>query len=87
MKKRFTEEQIIKILDEARSGIAIDDLCRKHGVSKGSFYSWKAKFGDMTVSDAKRLKIMESENAKLKKIVAEQALDIVALKDVVSRKW
>ena len=87
MKKRFTEEQIIKILEEARAGITLDELSRKYGVSKGSIYSWKAKFGDMTVSEAQRLKTLESENIKLKRLVADQALDIIALKDVVSRKW
>jgi putative transposase len=87
MKKRFTEEQIIKILEEARTGIAIEELCRKNGISKGSFYNWKAKFGDLTVTEARRLKSLEVENCKLKRLVAEQALDIVALKDVVSRKW
>ena len=87
MKKRFSEEQIIKILEEAKTGLKVEELCRKHGISKGTFYIWKTKFGDMTVSDAQRLKALESENSKLKRLVAEQALDIVALKDVVSRKW
>lgn len=87
MKKRFSEEQIIKIIEEAKAGIKIEEICRKHGISKGTFYAWRAKFGDMTVSDAQRLRSLESENSKLKRLVAEQALDIVALKDVVSRKW
>jgi putative transposase len=87
MKKRFTEEQIIKVLDEAKTGIKVEELCRKHGISQPTYYNWKAKFGGMTVSEAKRLRALEAENGKLKKLVAEQALDIVALKDVVSRKW
>lgn len=87
MKKRFTEEQIIRILDEAQTGIRIEELCRKYGISQQTYYNWKAKFGGMTVPDAKRLRALETENSKLKKLVAEQALDIIALKDVVSRKW
>lgn len=87
MKKRFTEEQIIKILNEADSGIPLKELCRKHGFSTASFYKWKAKFGGMDVSEAKRLKALEAENSKLKRLVADQALDIIALKDVLSKKW
>jgi putative transposase len=87
MKKRFTEEQIIRVLEEAKTGIKIEELCRKHGVSQPTYYNWKAKFGGMTVSEAKRLRALETENSKLKKLVAEQALDIIALKDAVSRKW
>ncbi len=87
MKKRFTEEQIIRILDEAKIGIKIEELCRKHGISHPTYYNWKAKCGEMTISEAKRLRALEAENSKLKKLVAEQALDIIALKDVVSRKW
>lgn len=87
MKKRFTEEQIIRILDEAKTGIKVEELCRKHGISHPTYYNWKAKFGEMTISEAKRLRSLEAENSKLKKLVAEQALDIIALKDVVSRKW
>jgi len=85
--KRFTEEQIIRILQEAESGIAIADLCRKHHCSEQSFYRWKAKFGGMDVSEAKRLKDLERENAELKKIVADLTLDNRMLKDVNSRKW
>ena len=87
MKKRFTEEQIIKILEEAKTGILIQELCRKHNISIPTYYAWKAKFGGMTISDAKKLKAMESENTKLKLLVADQALDIIALKDVLSKKW
>ena len=86
-KSRFTEEQIIKILEEGKSGVNIDELCRKHAISKPTYYSWKTKFGGMTISEAQRLRALEAENSKLKRIVAEQALDIVALKDVVSKKW
>ena len=87
MKKRFSEEQIIKVLEEAKTGVKIEELCRKHGISQPTYYNWKAKFGGMSVSEAKRLRTLEAENGKLKKLVAEQALDIIALKDVVSRKW
>ena len=85
--KRFKEEQIIRLLQEAESGLAIADVCRKHNCSEQSFYRWKAKFGGMQVSEAKRLKELERENVELKKIVAEQTLDIRMLKDVNSRKW
>jgi putative transposase len=87
MKKRYSEEQIISILKEADSGIPIKELCRKHGISATAYYQWKAKFGGMSISEAKRLKSLEHENAKLKRLVAEQALDIVALKDVLTKKW
>jgi len=85
--KRFTEEQIIRILQEAESGLAVADVCRKHNCSEQSFYRWKSKFGGMDVSEVKRLKELERENTELKKIVAEQTLDIRMLKDVNSRKW
>lgn len=85
--KRFTEEQIIRILQEAEGGLAVADVCRKHNCSEQSFYRWKAKFGGMEVSKAKRLRELERENAELKKIVADQTLDIRMLKDVNSRKW
>ena len=87
MKKRFTEEQIIKILEEGKSGIKVEELCRKYGIAQPTYYNWKAKFGGMTTNEAQRLKALETENAKLKRLVAEQALDIVALKDVLSKKW
>jgi putative transposase len=87
MKKRFTEEQIINILKEVDTGIPLKEVCRKYGVSTASYYSWKAKFGGMEVSEAQRLRALEAENSKLKRIVADQALDIVALKDVLSKKW
>ena len=85
--KRFTEEQIIKILQEVESGLSIADVCRKHNCSEQSFYRWKTKYGGMEVSEAKRLKDLERENAELKKMVAEQLLDIRMLKDINSRKW
>jgi putative transposase len=85
--KRFTEEQIIRVLQEAEAGLAVADVCRKYNCSEQSFYRWKAKFGGMEVSEAKRLKELERENAELKKIVAEQTLDIRMLKDLNSRKW
>jgi len=85
--KRFKDEQIIRILQEAESGLAVADVCRKHNCSEQSFYRWKAKFGGMEVSEAKRLKELERENVELKKIVADQTLDIRMLKDVNSRKW
>jgi len=86
-RKRFKEEQIIRLLQEAESGLPVVDVCRKHNCSEQSFYRWKAKFGGMTVSEAKRLKELERENTELKTIVADQALDIRMLKDVNSRKW
>lgn len=87
MKKRFTEEQIIGILKEAEAGMKVVELCRKHGISDATYYSWKAKFGGMTVSDAQRLKALEAENARLKRLLAESMLDNAALKDIVGRKW
>ena len=86
-KSRFTEEQIIRILEEGLSGFSIDELCRNHGISKGTYYAWKSKFGGLEVSEAQRLRSLEIENSKLKRLVAEQALDIVALKDVLTKKW
>ena len=84
---RFTDEQIIGILTEHEAGAKCADLCRKHGMSEGTFYNWKAKFGDMTVSEAKRLKTLEDENAKLKKLLAEQMLDLAAMKELVSKMY
>lgn len=85
-KSRFTEEQIIGFLKQAEAGIPIKELCRKGGFSDATFYKWRAKFGGMEVSDAKRLKELESENAKLKKLLAEAHLDIHALKGVFGVK-
>jgi putative transposase len=85
--KRFSEEQIIAVLKEAEAGAKTKDLCRKHGISEPTFYNWKTKYAGMTVSDARRLKDLESENAKLKKLLAESELDKSALKDLLGRKW
>jgi len=86
-RKRFSEEQIIAVLKEAEAGAKVLDLCRKHGISDATFYNWKAKYAGMTVADVRRLRELESENAKLKRIVADQQLDISALKDLLGRKW
>ena len=86
-KSRFSEEQIIGILREQEAGCSTVDVCRKHGISAATFYKWKSKFGGMDVSDAKRLRALEDENAKLKKLLAETMLDNAILKDVTSRKW
>ncbi len=85
--KRFSEEQIIGVLKEAEAGLPLPDLLRKHGIAQGTFYRWKAKFGGLEISDAKRLRALEDENRRLKRLVAEQALDIQILKDVTSKKW
>jgi putative transposase len=84
---RYREEQIIRILKEADAGAKVQDLCRKYGMSDATFYNWKNKFGGMSLPDAKRLKILEDENRRLKKIVAEQVLDIQVLKDINSKNW
>ena len=86
-KSKFTEEQIIKILKENEVGIKVADLCRKYGFSDATFYNWKAKYGGMSVSEAKRLKQLEDENKKLKRIVADLMIDNDALKEVLSKKW
>lgn len=87
MKKRFTEEQIIGFIKEAEAGLAVDALCRKYGFGNSTFYKWKAKFGGMDVSEAKRLKVLEDENSRLKRLLADAMLDNAALKDVLRRKW
>ena len=87
MKKRFTEEQIIGALKEADAGVKVVELCRKYGISDATYFNWKAKFGGMTVSDAQRLRALETENARLKRLLAESMLDNAALKDVIGRKW
>lgn len=87
MKKRFTEEQIVRILKEAEDGMAAKDVCRKHNLSEQTFYRWKKAYGGMEASEVKRLKELERENDELKKIVAEQALDIRMLKDVNAKKF
>ena len=87
MKKRYTEEQIIGFLREADAGMPVKDLCRRHGFSEASYYLWRSKFGGMSVPDAKRLKDLEAENARLKKLLAEAMLDNAILKDVAAKKW
>ena len=87
MKKRFSEEQIVGILREAEAGIAIKELCRKHGFSEASYYAWRSKYGGMEVSDARRLKTLESENAKLKKMLAEQMMDVATLKEMLGKNF
>lgn len=84
---RFTDEQIIGILKEHEAGMPVSELCRKHGVSDASIYKWKAKFGGMDVSEAKRLKTLEDENTKLKRLLADAMLDNAALKDLLGKKW
>jgi len=86
-RSRFTEEQIIAILREQEAGVSATDLCRKHGVSSATFYKWKTKFGGLDVSEARRLKALEDENAKLKRMLADAMLDNVALKDLLGKKW
>ena len=86
-RSRFTEEQIIGILREQEAGVPVMDLCRKHGLSSPTFYKWKAKFGGMDVSEARRLKALEDENTKLKRMLADAMLDNVALKDLLGKKW
>jgi len=87
MKKRFSEEQIIGFLREADAGLPVKDLCRRHGFSEASYYLWKSKYGGMTVSDAKRLKQLETENARLKKLLAETLLEAQISKEALRRKW
>lgn len=86
-RSRFTEEQIIGIVREQEAGITTAEVCRRHGISQPTFYAWKAKFGGMGVSEARRLKQLEEENARLKKLLAEAMLDNAVLKDINSRKW
>jgi putative transposase len=85
-RQRHTEEQIIQVLNEAKAGAAIDELCRRHGISSATYYKWKQQFGGMEVSDAKRLRLVEDENRKLKKLVADQALDMMVLKELLAKK-
>lgn len=85
--KRYTQEQIIGILKAHEAGAKVADLIRKHGISEQSFYRWKSKYGGMEVSDTKRLKELEQENSRLKKLLAEAELDKAMLKDVLSKKW
>ena len=86
-RNRFTDEQIVGILKEHEAGMPVSELCRKHGVSDASIYKWKTKFGGMDVSEAKRLKTLEDENTKLKRLLADAMLDNAALKDLLGKKW
>ena len=86
-RSRFSEEQIIGILKEQEAGSATADVCRRYGISGATFYKWKAKFGGLEVTEAKRLRTLEEENAKLKKLLAEAMLDIAVLKDISTKKW
>ena len=86
-RSRFTEEQIIGILREQEAGVATAEVCRRHGVSSATFYKWKAKFGGLDVSEARRLKTLEDENARLKRMLADAMLDNVVLKDLLGKKW
>ena len=86
-RSRFTEEQIIGILREQEAGVATAEVCRRHWVSSATFYKWKAKFGGLDVSEARRLKTLEDENARLKRMLADAMLDNVALKDLLGKKW
>ena len=85
--KRFKQEQIIPILKEAEAGVGVADLCRKYGISDATFYNWKAKYGGLSVNEARRVKLLEDENRRLKHIVADQVLEIQALKSVVSKNF
>ncbi len=86
-RSRFSEEQIIAILKEQEAGMPTSDVCRKHGISSATFYKYKSKFGGLEVSDARRLRALEQENARLKKLLADQMLDNAVLKDLASKKW
>jgi putative transposase len=86
MKRRFSEEQIIGILKQHEGGLTVAEVCRQHNVSEASFYAWKSKFGGLSVSDAQKLRALEAENAKLKRIVADLTLDKLALQDVIAKK-
>jgi len=86
-RSRFSEEQVIGVLKEHEAGVAVAELCRKHGMSPATFYSWKAKFGGLEVSDARKLRALEEENGQLKRLLADAMLDNAGLKDLLSRKW
>lgn len=87
MKKRYTEEQIIKAIKDHEAGVKVDDICRRLSKSTGTFYNWRSKYAGMEVNEAKRMKDLELENNKLKRILAEKLLEVEALKDVISKKW
>lgn len=87
MKKRYTEEQIIKAIKLHESGVKVDEICRDLGISNGTFYNWRSKYAGLEVNEAKRLKDLESENNKLKRMLADKLLEVEAMKDVLSKKW
>ena len=87
MKKRYSEEQIIKAIKEHETGARVDDICRQLGISSGTFYNWRSKYAGLEVNEAKRLRELEAENNKLKKLLAEKLLEVDAMKDVLSKKW
>ncbi len=87
MKKRYTEEQIIKAIKQHEAGAKVDDICREMGISTGTFYNWRSKYAVLEVNEAKRLRELEAENNKLKKMLADKMLEVEAMKDVLSKKW
>lgn len=86
-KKRFTEEQIIKAIKEHEAGVKTPDICRQYNISQGTFYNWRSKYAGLEVNEAKRLRELESENTKLKKLLADKLLEVEAMKDALSKKW
>jgi putative transposase len=86
-RRRFSDEQIIAVLKENEAGAKVEELCRRHGISGATFYTWRKKFGGMEASDARRLRELEAENAKLKKLVAEQMLDMTAMRELLAKNW
>ena len=86
-RKRFSEEKIIGVLKEHEAGAKVDDICRRHGISTATFYTWRKKYGGMDASEAKRLRELEAENARLKRIVADQMLDMTAMKELLAKNW
>lgn len=86
-KKRYTEEQIIKAIQEHEAGIKVEDICRKLNISNGTFYNWRSKYAGLEVNEAKRLRELEAENTKLKRLLADKLLEVEAMKDVLSKKW
>lgn len=86
-RKRFSEEQIIGVLKESEAGAKTDDICRRHGISSATFYNWRKKYGGMDASEAKRLRELEAENVKLKRIVADQMLDMTSMKELLAKNW
>ncbi|KZZ14242.1 transposase [Oleiphilus sp. HI0130] len=87
MKKRYSEEQIIKAINQHEAGAKVEDICREMGISSGTFYNWRSKYAGLEVNEAKRLRELESENAKLKRLLAEKLLEVEAMKEVVAKKW